>query len=128
MKEYNRARVYLDENFKSQEHFTVRALLLHGVGPGPWPVGWRSQVGGSSQRRGIKPIPGSAPQSSSDGGQSLCGPKQPTPGAWPVLRQSLVWGSADAQKGGPAGVQRLWGVQGAGEAGGFSEEQTSDGF
>ena len=40
MKEYNRARVYLDENFKSQEHFTVRALLLHGVGPGPWPVGW----------------------------------------------------------------------------------------
>ncbi|XP_049501876.1 inositol polyphosphate-5-phosphatase A isoform X1 [Panthera uncia] len=47
MKEYNRARVYLDENFKSQEHFTVRALLLHGVGPGPWPVGWRSQALGS---------------------------------------------------------------------------------
>lgn len=23
MKEYNRARVYLDENYKSQEHFTV---------------------------------------------------------------------------------------------------------
>ncbi|KAJ4948279.1 hypothetical protein JOQ06_019815 [Pogonophryne albipinna] len=26
MKEYNRARVYLDENYKSQEHFTVSAL------------------------------------------------------------------------------------------------------
>lgn len=26
MKEYNRARVYLDENYKSQEHFTVSLL------------------------------------------------------------------------------------------------------
>lgn len=26
MKEYNRARVYLDENYKSQEHFTVSPL------------------------------------------------------------------------------------------------------
>ncbi|XP_034519367.1 inositol polyphosphate-5-phosphatase A isoform X8 [Ailuropoda melanoleuca] len=26
MKEYNRARVYLDENFKSQEHFTPRSI------------------------------------------------------------------------------------------------------
>lgn len=26
MKEYNRARVYLDENYKSQEHFTVSHL------------------------------------------------------------------------------------------------------
>lgn len=24
MKEYNKARIYLDENYKSQEHFTVR--------------------------------------------------------------------------------------------------------
>ncbi|XP_046929602.1 inositol polyphosphate-5-phosphatase A isoform X6 [Lynx rufus] len=35
MKEYNRARVYLDENFKSQEHFTllwIQCLL-------PWPCG-----------------------------------------------------------------------------------------
>lgn len=23
MREYNRARIYLDENYKSQEHFTV---------------------------------------------------------------------------------------------------------
>lgn len=31
MKEYNRARVYLDENYKSQEHFTVSAekSILH---------------------------------------------------------------------------------------------------
>lgn len=28
MKEYNRARVYLDENYKSQEHFTVSVLRL----------------------------------------------------------------------------------------------------
>lgn len=27
MKDYNRARVYLDENYKSQEHFTVNFLL-----------------------------------------------------------------------------------------------------
>lgn len=35
MKEYNRARVYLDENFKSQEHFTVSALPRPWVGAGP---------------------------------------------------------------------------------------------
>lgn len=30
MKEYNRARVYLDENYKSLEHFTVSAgKVLH---------------------------------------------------------------------------------------------------
>lgn len=34
MKEYNRARVYLDENYKSQEHFTVSRLSC-GVGPRP---------------------------------------------------------------------------------------------
>ena len=28
MKEYSRARVYLDEDYKSQEHFTVSALCL----------------------------------------------------------------------------------------------------
>ena len=28
MKEYSRARVYLDEDYKSQEHFTVSALRL----------------------------------------------------------------------------------------------------
>lgn len=27
MKDYNRARVYLDENYKSQEHFTVSLFL-----------------------------------------------------------------------------------------------------
>lgn len=27
MKDYNRARVYLDKNYKSQEHFTVSAAL-----------------------------------------------------------------------------------------------------
>jgi len=27
MKDYNRARVYLDENYKSQEHFTVNFFL-----------------------------------------------------------------------------------------------------
>lgn len=27
MKEYNRARVYLDENYRSQEHFTVSASV-----------------------------------------------------------------------------------------------------
>lgn len=26
MKDYNRARVYLDKNYKSQEHFTVSAV------------------------------------------------------------------------------------------------------
>lgn len=30
MKEYNRARVYLDENYRSQEHFTVSVCLC------PW--------------------------------------------------------------------------------------------
>lgn len=28
MKDYNRARVYLDKNYKSQEHFTVSAELV----------------------------------------------------------------------------------------------------
>lgn len=32
MKEYNRARVYLDENYKSQEHFTVSAVPSPGLG------------------------------------------------------------------------------------------------
>lgn len=27
MKDYNRARVYLDENYKSQEHFTVNFFI-----------------------------------------------------------------------------------------------------
>lgn len=40
MKEYNRARVYLDENFKSQEHFTVSALPRPGVGAGPTVCLW----------------------------------------------------------------------------------------
>lgn len=31
MKEYNRARVYLDENYKSQEHFTVSAFFFLNV-------------------------------------------------------------------------------------------------
>lgn len=35
MKEYNRARVYLDENYKSQEHFTVSVLLLSAGARGP---------------------------------------------------------------------------------------------
>lgn len=30
MKDYNRARVYLDENYKSQEHFTVNFPLSGG--------------------------------------------------------------------------------------------------
>lgn len=29
MKDYNRARVYLDKNYKSQEHFTVRPFILN---------------------------------------------------------------------------------------------------
>jgi hypothetical protein len=28
MKEYSRARVYLDENYKSQEHFTVSSQAM----------------------------------------------------------------------------------------------------
>lgn len=32
MKEYNRARVYLDENYKSQEHFTVSATNRWSIG------------------------------------------------------------------------------------------------
>lgn len=30
LKEYNRARVYLDEDYKSKEHFTVRAVWVVG--------------------------------------------------------------------------------------------------
>lgn len=37
MKEYNRARVYLDENYKSQEHFTVSAGKVLYLVPWSWP-------------------------------------------------------------------------------------------
>lgn len=72
-------------------------------------------MGGSSQRRGIKPIPGSAPQSSSDGGQSLCGPKQPTPGGLASPATVLGPGVSGRPERGPrwgaaaVGGTRCWG-------------------
>lgn len=51
MKEYNRARVYLDENYKSQEHFTVSphpaSVTVQGAGSvGTWRRSWEGQAGG----------------------------------------------------------------------------------
>lgn len=51
MKEYNRARVYLDENYKSQEHFTVSphpaSVTVQGAGSiGTWRRPWEGQTGG----------------------------------------------------------------------------------
>lgn len=116
MKEYNRARVYLDENYRSQEHFTVSARAPR-----------------ECCRRAVFSCPGEpaaciagslwAQPGSRCLGQPRCGvslhtaggrllrgwpqgERQRLPWDWeslvPPLRESLVWAAGDTWKAAPA--------------------------
>ncbi|XP_034519372.1 inositol polyphosphate-5-phosphatase A isoform X12 [Ailuropoda melanoleuca] len=74
MKEYNRARVYLDENFKSQEHFT-RQLSGRQNRPFVWWRSWRQWAVGSG-------LPAAGREGSR--GQDPTGHLKPQPGKWPA--------------------------------------------
>lgn len=119
MKEYTRARVYLDENYRSQEQFTVSAARAapggrHGPGPrGPWDVD--SQAGGRGHARAPEPVPACAavlPCGSRDGpAESRSGAaagREGAPGrSEPRLDEGRTRGGTKAQtqpRGSPAGL------------------------
>ncbi|XP_034519374.1 inositol polyphosphate-5-phosphatase A isoform X14 [Ailuropoda melanoleuca] len=98
MKEYNRARVYLDENFKSQEHFT-RQLSGRQNRPFVWWRSWRQWAVGSG-------LPAAGREGSR--GQDPTGHLKPQPGKWPgLLSHTQADFSSKLYKWAPSGQRGL---------------------